>query len=138
MLTELRLDTKALRSKEQLNEEVTRNFLLAIEFVVKKTGPIKTYGQAAKLIALEPGNLTKIQQGYRSVPFEAAVRACDVFGCSYNFMFRNEGEMFGKDDVMRYVLNMEERLNKAEQRISAVENKVGIKSGTDRPKSGRK
>lgn len=118
-IQELRIDESALRTREQLQDEVTRNFLLLIEFVVNKTGPVKTYAQAARMISMEPGNLTKIQQGLRTLPYEAAIRACDVFGCSYNYMFRSEGEMFGKDEVMRQLL-------KLQARMEAVEKKLGL------------
>lgn len=116
-LVQIFLNPKALRKKEDMDEEVTRNFLLLIEFVVTKTGPVKTYSQAAEMIGLAPGNLTKIQQGERRVPYDTAVRACDVFGASYYFMFRTEGEMFGKEDVMRLTLNLVERVEKIEDKL---------------------
>ena len=110
----------APRTKEQVAADVTRNYLLLADFVVGKTGPVKSYSQFAELTLLQPQNFSPIHKGERKVPLECAVKACEVFGCSYAFMFGNLGEMFGKDDVMKRVLTLEER-------VAYLEKKFGVK-----------
>ncbi len=114
------INTKKIRSKEQIQDEVTRNYLALADFVVTKRGPVKSYQDYAKLTGILPQNFGKIQQEERKVPIECAILACDVFGCAYNWMFHSTGEMFGKDDVMQIALNLVDR-------VEIIERKLGIK-----------
>lgn len=106
---------KHLRTKEEIQQDITTNYLLLADFAVRKTGPVKTYGDFCKMTGLGPTNFSAIQKRERNVPMESAVKACEVFDCSYSFMFGNVGEMFGKDDVMRRVLDLQERVEYLER-----------------------
>lgn len=118
--------TPSPRTKEQIAKDITRNYLLLADFVVGKTKPVKSYSQFAEFTLLNPTNFTSIHKGKRNVPLECAVKACEVFNCSYAFMFGNLGEIFGKDDVMERVLRLEER-------VDYLENKFGGKSKIKKP-----
>jgi len=118
----------APRTKEDVATDVTRNYLLLADFVVGKSRPVKSYKDFATLTLLQHQNFSPIHKGDRKVPLECAVKACEIFGCSFDFMFGNLGEMFGKDDVMKKVLDLEERMN-------YLENKFGVKSRKNSPQA---
>lgn len=101
---------KKLRTKEEIQNDITSNYLMLADFIVRKSGPVKTYSAFCEMTGLHSQNFSSIQKRERNVPMDVAVKACEVTGCSYSFMFGNMGEIFGKDDVMRRVLDLEERI----------------------------
>jgi hypothetical protein len=106
-------------TKNQIEEIATRNYFLLADFVVRKTGPIKNFGEFARLTGTGT-NISEIRTGKRNLPLVSAVLACEVFGCSLDWMFFNRGEMFGKAALERRVMELEER-------IATVERKLNIK-----------
>jgi hypothetical protein len=104
------------RTKPQIEDSVTMNYLLLADFVVRKTGPIPSYQKFAELTGVG-SNLSEIRTGKRKVPFIAAVLACEIFGCSSEWMFMNKGEMYGKEDLARRVSDLEDRLDKVERKV---------------------
>lgn len=109
---------KSPRTKQQIEDSIATNYFLLADFVVKKTGPVKTYGEFARLTGC--ANLSEIRKGDRGLPLVSAVLACEIFSCSPEWMFMNTGEMFGKEDVARRTLDLEER-------VSIIEKKLKIK-----------
>lgn len=107
---------KAVKTKSEIQDVVTANYITLAEFVVKKTGPIKTFKQFADITGTGT-NFSMILKGSRNAPLESAVIACLVFGCSIEWMFTNNGEMFGKENFERQLLDLQERVSKIERKI---------------------
>jgi len=112
------MNTDKIRDNKQIQSVVTTNYLALADFVVGKSGPVKTYGEFCKLTGLSSQNFSPIQQRKRSVPLEAAVRACDVFDASYDWMFANRGEMFGKVEAMKISYELQNRIAKIEKKLN--------------------
>ena len=104
-----------IRDKKDLQELITRNYIALAELVVKKSGPVTTYGQFAKLTGISGSDMTHIIAGRRKVPMEAALRACDVFHVNYYWMFAGQGELHGENEALRIALESKERMDKLEK-----------------------
>lgn len=105
------------RTNKEIQKEVTKNYLTLADFIVRKTGPVKNYGQFAELTGFGANNFSELTKGNREIPLECAVRACVVFGCSLSFMFTSTGEMFGKEEIARQMLDLEERMTRVELKL---------------------
>lgn len=107
------------RTKEQIVADVTANWLKLADVIVGKSGPVKTYRDFCHACGLYPQNFSAIQKRERMVPLECAALACEVFNCSLNWMFANQGDMFERDDMLSKVEEIEERLKAMEKKLKA-------------------
>jgi len=116
----MKANTTKIRNKKAIQETATTNFLILLDQVVRKAGPVKSLQEFGTLVGMSQQNLSPILKRKRNVPMEACVMACDIFGCSYQWMFANKGDMFGKEKAVNLALNLEER-------IALIEKKLKIK-----------
>jgi hypothetical protein len=109
------INKKNIREKKKIQKMVTINFLALADFVVKQSGPIKSYKMFCQLTDLNESNLTYIRSGSRMVPLECAIRACDVFDVSYDWMIADRGDMFNTKAKTKIAEDLKGRMEKIEK-----------------------
>lgn len=125
-------------SERPYAEKVTKAALFVVDAIKRKRQPgLINDSQISLRLKCAKQTVHMWRSGERAITLDQLGELINQFDVHPVFLLKQQGSPWGDSEMIMKLKDIERNQQEMDLRLSAVENKLGIKSGTERPQKSR-